>query len=179
MIHPLADVHTLKVGTSTKIWQYCIILEQAQIGSNCNICAFCFIENEVIIGNNVTIKSYVSIWDGITIEDDVFIGSNVAFLNDLYPRSKQYKKQFFKTIIKQGATIGAGSVIICNITVGKHCMIGVGSVVTKNIPDYTLWYGNPAIQKGYVTKSGEVVSMDLIDKNGNKYILNNFEPVRV
>jgi acetyltransferase-like isoleucine patch superfamily enzyme len=143
MIHPLADCNT-KIDESTNIWQYVVVLNGAIIGKNCNICAHCFIENDVRIGNNVTIKNGVFLWDGIEIEDDVFIGPNVTFTNDKYPRSKQYPEKFQKTIIKKGASIGAGSIILGGITIGEKAMIGAGSLVTKNVPAGELWMGSPA-----------------------------------
>ena len=148
-------VKTKNIGKGTKIWQFVIILEGAKIGENCNICSHCFIENDVIIGNNVTIKNGVQIWDGIEIEDDVFIGPNVTFTNDLYPRSKNLSFVPIKTKIKKGASIGANSTIIGGITIGKYALIGAGSVVTKNVPDFGLIYGVPAILKGFVCKCGE------------------------
>jgi len=144
MIHPLADVKTSKIGNNTRIWQFCVILEGAKIGDNCNICMNVLIENDVLIGNNVTIKSGVYLWNGLRIEDDVFIGPNVTFTNDKYPRSKQYPKEFQQTIIRCGASVGAGSVILGGITIGEKAMIGAGSVVTKNVPCGELWFGNPA-----------------------------------
>jgi len=147
-IHEKADVQTQFVGTGTKIWQYSIVLAGAKIGSNCNINAFCFIENDVVIGNNVTIKCGVQLWDGITIEDDVFIGPNATFTNDKYPRSKVYPEKFIRTTIKRKASIGANATILCGITIGENAMIGGGSVVTKDIPDGELWYGNPAKSHG-------------------------------
>lgn len=144
MIHPTAEVQTIKIGENTTIWQYVVVLKNAEIGNNCNINAHCFIENDVVIGNNVTIKCGVYLWDGITIEDDVFIGPNVTFTNDKYPRSKKYPPEFQKTIVKKGASIGAGSIILGGITIGQNSMIGAGSVVTKNIPPNELWFGNPA-----------------------------------
>lgn len=155
-IHPTSDVQTHNIGDNTFIWQFCVILKNAIIGNNCNINFNVFIENDVTIGNNVTIKSGVQIWDGVIIEDDVFIGPNVTFTNDLIPRSKQYPSEFQKTIIKKGASIGANSTIIAGHSIGEYSLIGAGSVITKDIPPYTVWYGNPAIQQGIISKEGKI-----------------------
>lgn len=154
-IHDLADVQSTNIGASTKIWQYSIVLPKAIIGNNCNINCHVFIENDVIIGNNVTIKPGVQIWDGLRIEDNVFIGPNVTFTNDYLPRSKKYPENFLNTNIQEGASIGANSTIIGGLTIGKYAMIGAGSVVTKNVPNNALVYGNPAQIKGYVCKCGQ------------------------
>ncbi len=161
MIHPTAEVQTEKVGKGTTIWQYSVILKNARIGNNCNINCHTFIENDVVIGNNVTIKSGVHIWDGIEIEDDVFIGPSVVFTNDLFPRSKK-RVEFAKTRIKKGASLGAGSIIKPGITIGQFSLSGIGSVVTKDIPDYALVYGNPAKQHGWVDEDG--VKMTALQK---------------
>lgn len=144
MIHPTSDVKTNKIGENSNIWQFCVVFPRAEIGDNCNICAQVLIENEVKIGNNVTIKSGVQVWDGITIEDDVFIGPNVTFTNDLFPRSKNPDWKLSKTVVKKGASIGANATILAGITIGENAMIGAGSVVTKDVPANTVWYGNPA-----------------------------------
>ena len=144
MIHPLADVKSSKIGENTNIWQFCVVFPKAEIGNNCNICAFVLIENEVKIGNNVTIKSGVQIWDGLTIKDNVCIGPNVTFTNDKFPRSKNPDWEMKKTIIEEGASIGANSTILPGVRIGRNAMIGAGSVVTKDIPDNELWLGNPA-----------------------------------
>lgn len=162
MIHKLSDIQTNQIPYDTNIWQFCVVLPNAKIGKNCNINAFVFIENDVIIGNNVTIKSGVQVWDGITIEDDVFIGPNVTFTNDFLPRSKKYPEKFLKTVIKKGASIGANTTIIGGITIGEYAMIGAGSVMTKNVGKQELWYGNPAIFKGYVCKCGNKCNKTLI-----------------
>lgn len=154
MIHPTAEVQSEQIGQDTNIWQFCVVLKNAKIGNNCNINFNVFIENDVIIGNNVTIKSGVQIWDGLRIGNNVFISPNVAFTNDFIPRSKQHPNRFLTTTIDEGATIGANATIIAGITIGKFAMIGAGSVVTKCIPDYTLWYGNPAEFKAYICKCG-------------------------
>ena len=143
MIHPLSDCQAL-IPESTNVWQFCVILPKAKIGENCNICSHCMIENDVHIGNNVTIKNGVQLWDGMSIEDNVFIGANVTFTNDKYPRSKQYPDTFWQTTISKGASIGAGAVILCGITIGEKAMIAAGSVVTKDVPAGELWMGNPA-----------------------------------
>jgi acetyltransferase-like isoleucine patch superfamily enzyme len=169
-IHSLSDVQTDKIGEGTRIWQFCVILPKSIIGGNCNICANVLIENNVVIGNNVTVKSGVQIWDGVTIEDNVFIGPNVTFTNDLVPRSKQNFTEL-KTIIKNGATIGANSTIIAGHTIGRYAFVGAGSVITKDIPANTIWYGNPAKQKGYITNDGIILNMDKKDKQGNHYQL--------
>lgn len=143
MIHSLTDCQA-QIPESTNVWQFCVVLAEAQVGENCNICSHCLIENYVRIGNNVTIKSGVQVWDGITIEDHVQIGANVSFTNDRYPRSKNPNWLLERTMICKGASIGAGSTILCGITIGEKAMIGAGSVVTKDVPAGELWVGNPA-----------------------------------
>ena len=170
MIHKLSDIQSNNIGDNTNIWQFCVVLKDAVIGKNCNINAQVLIENDVLIGNNVTIKSGVQIWDGITLEDNVFIGPNVTFTNDFTPRSKQYPNQFLKTLIMNGASLGANSTIIGGITIGSFAMVGAGSVITKSIGKQELWYGNPASHRGYVCKCGQKCDDKLIcntckDKN--------------
>lgn len=143
-IHKLADVLSKNIGKNTKIWQFVVILEKAQIGEDCNICAHVFIENEVIIGDRVTIKSGVYIWDGVSIEDDVFIGPNATFTNDRYPRSKQYPEKFEGVYISKGASIGANATILPGVKIGRNAMVGAGAVVTKDVPDNAVVVGNPA-----------------------------------
>lgn len=170
-IHPLSDVQSSNIGSDTFIWQFCVILPNAKIGKNCNICANVLIENDVVVGNNVTIKSGVQLWDGVTIEDNVFIGPNTTFTNDLTPRSKIHPKQFVRTTIKKGASIGANSTLVAGHVIGEYAMIGAGSVVTKDIPAQTVWYGNPAQQKGFVTTTGLILDMNKQDKEGKQYLL--------
>ena len=144
MIHQLADVQSEKIGKDTNIWQFCVVLPNAEIGENCNICSHCFIENDVKIGDNVTIKNGVYLWDGVTIEDNVFVGAGTTFTNDKYPRSKQHDVPILKTVVKKGATLGANSTILPNLTIGENAMVGAGSVVTKDVPANTVVCGNPA-----------------------------------
>lgn len=179
MINEFADVKTIKIGQGTKIWQYTVVLENAEIGDNCNINAHCFIENKVVLGNNVTIKCGNYIWDGITIEDNVFLGPNVTFTNDNVPRSGNSNFKLQETILKEGCSIGGGATILPGLSIGSYALIGAGSLITKNVGDFELWYGNPATHKGYVTKNGAILSKDLIcNKTGEKYILNSHsEPI--
>ena len=149
-IHPLSDVMSTTIGQKTKVWQYSVILPKAVIGENCNICAHTLIENDVVIGNNVTVKSGVYIWDGITLKDNVFIGPCVTFTNDKKPRSKQYPNEFPKTVVEEGASIGANATLLPGITIGRNALVGAGAVVTKNVPENAIVVGNPAAIKGYV-----------------------------
>lgn len=143
-IHQLSDVQTKNIGQDTKIWQFCVVLEGAQIGSNCNICSHCFIENDVKIGDNVTVKCGVQLFDGMTIEDNVFIGSNTTFTNDKYPKSRNPNCIPEKILIKKGASIGANVTVLPGITIGENAIVGAGSVVTKNVAANTIVKGNPA-----------------------------------
>lgn len=149
-IHPLSDVQTSNIGEGTRVWQFAVVLKDAQIGRDCNICAHTLIESDVTIGNNVTVKSGVYIWDGTRISDNVFIGPNVTFTNDKMPRSKIYPDEFLKIIIDEYASIGANATLLPGITIGKHAMIGAGSVVTKDVPDYAIVVGNPAKTIRYI-----------------------------
>lgn len=152
-IHPAAIVDTKEIGDNTRIWAFVHVLGNVTIGSNCNICDHCYIEQHVRIGNNVTVKCGIYIWEGVEIEDDVFLGPNVVFTNDVRPRSKSYIP-VVKTIIKKGASIGANSTVLAGVTVGKYAMSGIGSVITRDVPDHGLVYGNPAKIKGWVDETG-------------------------
>lgn len=176
-IHPLADVQSANIGENTTVWQFCVVLKGAVIGSNCNINCNVFIENEVLIGDNVTVKSGVQLWDGTKIEDNVFIGPNVTFTNNSYPRSKEYPEKHIGPTIKKGASLGANATILGGVEIGNYSLIGAGSVVTKDIPPFTVWYGNPASHKGYITKEGVLLNKNLVSKEGQEYIFkdNNYQ----
>lgn len=149
-IHETAHVHSTHLGEGTRVWQFVVILAQAKIGRDVNICSHCFIENDVIVGDRVTIKSNVSLWDGIRIGNDVFIGPNVTFANDKFPRSKQYPDKFLETRIEDGASIGAGAVILPGITIGTGAMIGAGAVVTKSVPPHAVVTSPAAHMTNYI-----------------------------
>jgi acetyltransferase-like isoleucine patch superfamily enzyme len=151
--HPNALVEESNIGDNTRIWAFTHICSNVTIGENCNICDHCFIEKNVVIGNNVTVKCGIYIWEGVTIEDDVFLGPNVVFTNDVRPRSRHYKAPE-NTLLKTGCSIGANTTILAGVTIGKYAMTGISSVVTRNVLDYALVYGNPAKQHGWVDESG-------------------------
>ncbi len=146
----------VSIGNGTKIWHFCHVMSNAQIGNDCVLGQNTYVATQTKIGNNVHIQNNVSIYDKIIIEDDVFIGPSVVFTNVKYPRAKIHKSldEYLPTTIKKGVSIGANSTIICGITIGEYAMIGAGSVVTKDMPDYALVYDSPAVVKGWVCKCG-------------------------
>lgn len=149
-VHPNGLCESTNVGKGTRIWAFAHILPGARIGSGCNICDGVFVENDVTVGNNVTVKCGVQLWDGVTLEDDVFVGPNATFTNDMRPRSKVYPDTFLRTLVEQGASIGANATILPGIRIGRNAMIGAGAVVTRSVPSNAVVVGNPAKIVGYV-----------------------------
>lgn len=148
----------VSIGKGTAIWHFCHISEGSVIGANCNIGQNVFIGKNVKIGNGVKIQNNVCLFDGVEIKDDVFIGPSVVFTNILTPRAFINRKtEFLITAVEKGASIGANSTIICGNTIGEYALIGAGSVLTKSVSDFELWYGNPAQKKGMVNKGGEKI----------------------
>src|SRR5438067_9262696 len=169
-IHPSAQTEGAIIGSRSKVWQFCIILPQAQIGCDCNICAHVFIESDIAIGDRVTIKSGVQLWDGTRIEDDVFIGPNATFTNDRTPRSRTIRRQLLVTKVQRYATIGANATILPGLTIGKGAMVSAGAVVTRDVRDHALVIGNPARRKGWVCLCGQTLrTRDLSCECGKRY----------
>ena len=151
------------VGEGTRVWNWVQIMADASVGKNCNVGNGCFIESGVKVGDHVTIKNNVALYEGVTIEDEVFLGPNCVFTNVFNPRAFISRKhEFRKTLIKKGASIGANATIICGVTIGEYAFIGAGSVVTRDIPPYSLFYGNPARLYGHVCKCGTKLSKNNI-----------------
>ena len=163
-IHPSAIVETRQIGEGTRIWAYTHVMGGASIGIDCSIGAHCFVESGARIGNQVTIKNGSIIWEGVQLEDGVFVGPQVVFTNDLYPRSprlpqvnRRYADRAWlkSTAIKQGASVGAGAVILAGVTIGEFCLVGAGSIVTRSLPSHALAVGRPARVRGWVCQCGQ------------------------
>ncbi len=150
--HPTSVVgEPAEVGEGTQIWHFSHIMSGAKIGKNCIIGQNVFVSRGAILGNNTKVQNNVSIYDRVVLEDDVFCGPSMVFTNVFNPRSFiSRKKEFRQTLVKKGATIGANATIVCGHTVGYYALIGAGSVVTQDVPDYALVYGNPGKVKGWV-----------------------------
>ena len=162
-IHPTAEVSDkAKIGEGTQIWHQAQVREGAEIGNSCILGKGVYIDKDVKIGNNVKVQNLTSVFHGVTISDGAFIGPHVCLTNDKFPRSintdgspkKDSDWEVFETFIGYGASIGARSVVLPGIKIGKFAMVGAGSVVTKDVPDHGLVYGNPAVLKGFVCACG-------------------------
>ena len=168
--HPTAIVESDDIGDGTKIWHFAHVREGSRIGKGCNLGKGVYIDAAVEIENNVKIQNFVSVYRGVEIEDDVFIGPSVTFTNDLHPRAFIWdEEKIIPTLVRKGASIGAGSVIICGVVIGEYAMIGAGSVVTKDVPPFSLVYGNPARLMGSVCYCGNKLS-DVVKENGKDIV---------
>jgi UDP-2-acetamido-3-amino-2,3-dideoxy-glucuronate N-acetyltransferase len=144
-----------EIGEGTRIWHFCHVMPDARIGQRCNIGQNVVVSPAVVIGNNVKIQNNVSIYTGVIIEDDAFLGPSMVFTNVVNPRSHVSRKDEYKTtLVRQGASIGANATVVCGSTLGRYCFIGAGSVVTRDVPDYALVYGNPARLHGWMCQCG-------------------------
>lgn len=162
--HETAIVDTgATIGEGTRIWHWVHVSAKAVIGKNCIFGQNVFVANRVTIGNNVKVQNNVSIYDDVYIEDDVFCGPSMVFTNVNNPRAHiERKDEYKKTIVKQGATLGANCTIVCGNTIGEYAMIGAGAVITKDVKPHALMVGVPAKQMGWVSHAGEILKEDLL-----------------
>ena len=153
-IHPRALCESKQVGDGTRVWAFAHVMPGAVLGRDCNVGDGAFIESGAVVGDRVTIKNQVMLWDGVTVGDDCFLGPGVIFTNDRTPRSPRMAQAANRyrnagawhspTVVEQGASLGAGAVVVCGITIGHHAMVGAGAVVTRDVPAHCLVVGNPA-----------------------------------
>ena len=155
-IHPSAVIDKgAVIGQGTRIWHFCHLMPRSRVGSNCNIGQNVFIDNDVVVGNGVKIQNNVSLYNGVILEDDAFIGPSAVFTNVVNPRSFiERKREFRPTHVGRGATIGANATIVCGVSIGAYALVGAAAVVTREVPGYALVVGNPARQRGWVSRAG-------------------------
>jgi acetyltransferase-like isoleucine patch superfamily enzyme len=168
-VHPTAVVDkTAVLGDGTKVWHFVHVRENAEIGRNCVLGHSVYVGKGVKIGNGVKLENRANVYEGVKIEDKVFVGPHVTFTNDPYPRSFSSDWKIVETLVKEGASIGAGSVVMCGVTVGEYAMIGAGSVITDDAPPHALMYGNPAKVRGFVCKCGRTLKKE---EESRKFVL--------
>jgi UDP-2-acetamido-3-amino-2,3-dideoxy-glucuronate N-acetyltransferase len=184
--HPTAVIDEgCEIGEGTKIWHFSHIMTNCKIGKNCNLGQNVVISPDVVLGNNVKVQNNVSIYTGVVCEDDVFLGPSMVFTNVINPRSAVNRRdQYLKTLVKQGASIGANATIVCGNDIGKFAFIGAGAVVTKRVPDYALLIGNPARQIGWMSEFGHKLQFDkqgfaVCPESNDKYKLDNGKVTKV
>ena len=176
-VHETAVVDTdVQIGKGSKIWHFSHIMSHCSLGDNCILGQNVFLGNSVRVGSGVKIQNNVSVFSGVEIEDDVFLGPSMVFTNVNAPRSFIEQKNYARTLVKKGASIGANATIVCGNTIGAYAFIGAGSVVTREVPDFAFIYGVPARQQGWVSKAGARLNFDsgttaICDTTGEKYEL--------
>jgi UDP-2-acetamido-3-amino-2,3-dideoxy-glucuronate N-acetyltransferase len=177
----------VEIGEGTKVWHFSHIQSGSKIGRKCVFGQNVNVGNNVRIGDYCKVQNNVSIYEGVTLEDYVFCGPSIVFTNILDPRCKypQVGAQFYiKTLVKEGASIGANTTIVCGVTLGKHCMIGAGSVITKDVPDYALVIGTPGRVVGWLSEAGKKLKFDengiaVCEKSGKKYQIKGYKVIEV
>ncbi|MGY1831487.1 acyltransferase [Geodermatophilus sp. SYSU D01180] len=162
-VHPLGLCESDDVGPGTRIWAWAHVLPGARVGADCNVCDHAFVEGGARLGDRVTVKNGVLVFDGVEVGDDVFLGPGVVFTNDLRPRAhvKKGPDALLPTVVEDGVTLGAGTVVVCGTRIGRHAFAAAGSVVTRDVPAHAFVAGNPARQRGWVCACGERLDDDL------------------
>ena len=150
-----------RIGKDTKIWHFSHVMSGCTIGEGCNIGQNVVISPDVVLGRNCKIQNNVSVYTGVRCEDDVFLGPSMVFTNVIIPRAAVSRKtEYRETIIERGASVGANATIVCGHRLGAYCLIGAGSVVTKDVPPFALMVGNPARRIGWVSRHGEKLNFN-------------------
>lgn len=173
------------IGRATKIWHFSHILKGTSIGENCSFGQNCVVGPNVTIGTGVKVQNNVSIYEGVVVEDDVFLGPSMVFTNVINPRSFIVRRDEFRTtLLRKGCSIGANATVVCGVTIGRYALIGAGSVVTKDVPDFALMVGVPARKTGWVSVAGNKLVFDADGYaedpfDGSKYQLENGVVVRI
>ena len=176
--HPTAVIDEgCEIGEGVKIWHFCHLMSGCKIGDHCSLGQNVFVDANVVLGINVKVQNNVSIYEGVICEDHVFLGPSMVFTNVINPRSEIVRKrEYKKTIVRKGATIGANATIVCGNEIGAYAFIGAGTVVTKPVLPYALVTGNPGKQKGWISEQGYPLQFDKEGKavckgSGNVYLL--------
>lgn len=153
-VHPHGLCESTDVGAGTRVWAFAHVLPGARVGRDCNVCDGAFVETGAVLGDRVTVKNGTLVFAGVTCEDDVFLGPNVLFTNDLRPRAEIRKStdELVRTVVRRGATLGAGTVVVCGVEIGPYAFAGAGSVITADVPAHAFVVGNPAVCKGWVCR---------------------------
>ena len=173
------------IGKDTKIWHFSHIMSDCKIGERCNIGQNVVVSPQVVLGNNVKVQNNVSIYTGVICENDVFLGPSMVFTNIINPRSAIIRRDSYqKTLVKEGASVGANATIVCGNALGRFCLIGAGAVVTKEVPDYALIVGNPGRQIGWVSEYGHRLKFNedylaICPESGQEYKLNGNSVIRI
>jgi UDP-2-acetamido-3-amino-2,3-dideoxy-glucuronate N-acetyltransferase len=159
---------TATIGEGTRVWNFVHVRENAEIGKQCVLADYVYVGRGVKIGNKVKLENRATVYEGVTIQDKVFVGPHVTFTNDPYPRSFSTDWKILQTLVKEGASIGAGTVVRCGVTIGEYALIGAGSVVAEDVPPQALVYGNPARIRGFVCSCGRKLETE---EKHEKYVL--------